>query len=705
MQTFIRSIAQPLITIVIMIVSTGIAAAQATHADSTQAATGRDSIFRQMELKGVTVEGRTSVQKDDHTNYMPTKRQVDASNSGINLLARMMIPKLIVNLMDGTVKNADNSTPTIYIDNRKADATEADRLRPKDIMRVEYYDKPTAKFPGEQTVLNFITRKYDRGGYVDIRTTTSFFSAFSYGKYEAQAALDTKNVDFTLLAGTILKREDAPGTSGMEHYALQTPFTKQTTALEGLTKDRSHYGKLRATFRTEKTLIYADLGLNWAETPTDRHRTAVSYSQDVYPAAEAVTATRNRNATPSASFFMQSKVNGRQQLKAQAVYSHGDNTYRRTYTEGTIAPIINDTREKSNNIMASVQYDLTLQNGGTMTGFVVGQYIGSRATYTGTASAEQGIDQWATMAMQAYTQTFAKKLSLTLQVGPLWHNYNITGAGKTSLMMWRPGVTVRYAIKPNNSVSASWYAYSGAPFIQFFNTTEQRVNQYEVKRGNPELKMPKSHNVSLNYSLSLKNANISLFGQGYIRNDNSKAAYEAEGETLVGTYITDGKFIDYTAGGAVSMYLLGRSLQLSAQMYVNGQKLTGLYAQSHNRLAYSIGASYFIKSFSLYAQYVPKNGALQWGGNIIEWPHYYYLSASWHHKGWNVEASCAHVFEKNYGMGQRFDYGAYSFDNYTRINLNRSVNIKVSYSFDFGRKKVERTTLNVEQGSSSIMKL
>ena len=65
--------------------------------------------------------------------------------------------------------------PAIYIDNRKADAKEADRLRPKDMVRVEYYDRPSASFPGEATVLNFITRKYDRGGYVDARTATYLY--------------------------------------------------------------------------------------------------------------------------------------------------------------------------------------------------------------------------------------------------------------------------------------------------------------------------------------------------------------------------------------------------------------------------------------------------------------------------------------------------------------------------------------------------
>ena len=71
------------------------------QADSAAVAK-RDSIYKQMELKGVTVEGRTAIQKDDHTAYMPTQRQVDAANSGMRLLANLMIPKLLVNLADPT---------------------------------------------------------------------------------------------------------------------------------------------------------------------------------------------------------------------------------------------------------------------------------------------------------------------------------------------------------------------------------------------------------------------------------------------------------------------------------------------------------------------------------------------------------------------------------------------------------------------------
>ena len=51
---------------------------------------------------------------------------------------------------------------------------------------------PSASFPGETTVLNVITRKYDRGGYVDARTATYLYPALQGGTCTLQASLDTR---------------------------------------------------------------------------------------------------------------------------------------------------------------------------------------------------------------------------------------------------------------------------------------------------------------------------------------------------------------------------------------------------------------------------------------------------------------------------------------------------------------------------------
>ena len=41
-------------------------------------------------------------------------------------------------------------------------------LRPKDILRVEYYDMPTGKYANDKAVMNYIVKTYTSGGYTQV---------------------------------------------------------------------------------------------------------------------------------------------------------------------------------------------------------------------------------------------------------------------------------------------------------------------------------------------------------------------------------------------------------------------------------------------------------------------------------------------------------------------------------------------------------
>ena len=676
----------------------------AGEADSTSAR--RDSVYKQVDLGGVTVEGRTAIQKDDHINYMPTQRQVDASSSGIALLANMMIPKLLVDRFKGTVTNADNSALAIYIDDRKADATEINRLRPKDIVRVEYYDRPSAKFPADQTSLNFITRKYDRGGYVDLRTTTALYPSVHTGSYLAQAGVDTKALNITMLAGASFSKDDAPGTTGTEYYALSTPFTQRTTALEGLSKTNSYFGKLRLTHRSEGIVAYADFGLSWDANPVQRYRAMVDYSPGLYPSSESSTDASSRNVTPSANLFFQRKWAGGREFRTEASYSYTGNTYDRTYTEGILEqPIVTDAKENVDYASIDVNYTHPFGGGKSLGLMLYGIYTGSRATYAGTMEAESGIKTYGLIFYPTYRQTFGKKLSLEVCPGLYWEVYKIRGAGRLSELMARPRAVINYSANAHNSVVLGWSMASNEPLMSEFNSTEQMVNQYMVTRGNPDLGIAKAHFLDAIYNLSVKNVSLSLTAHGIIFTNNVGSHYFVEDDMIVKTLSSDGNYYDCTLGGAVTWSLLKRSLQISGQAYWKGQKLTGAYARNYSSPFFSLSAAYYLKGFSFSAQFISRLKNMDCRGHVFEQPFRNFITASWSHKGLVIEAFCANMLESEYRVGMSADYGVYNYDEVAVYNGSRAVGLNVSYSFDFGRKKVERTKLDVDKGSSGILKL
>lgn len=681
------------------------ASAPIGQTDSTQTAAA-DSVYRQVELGEVKVDGRTAIQKEDHINYMPTKRQVEASGSGIALLSRMMIPKLVVNRVSGTVANIDNTVPGIYIDNRKADVKEADRLRPKDIVRVEYYDRPSSSFPGETTVLNFITRKYDRGGYVDARTATYLYPVLQGGTYTMQASFDTKRLNFTMLAGADHGRDDSPGTTSVETVALPTAFTRQSTPLDRLTKNRTYYGKLRTTYRTDKATAYVDVGLNWAETPLDRRHASVAYSPAVYDASEFTSLTESRNASPSAQAFVELRPREGRMLRMQASYVHGDNTYSREYTEGLLAPVLTDTREKTDRGDLRITYSHDLGHKNSFTLFLMGVYNSSRANYIGTMAANQQVDDGGLQFLPRYSHRLGDKLTLTAQAGLYWNVYKIGGYGTVSRLFARPIFNASYTIGPRSSAYFSWAMGSSGTDMAIYNNTEQRLNQYTVVRGNPALEIMNLNMINAGYNLSLSNFNLSLYGNCNITTDLMNTIYLTEGETLVKTYATGGKFIDYMVGGSAQVNLFDRSLQLICSLGYSGERLTGVNAGSNGRVSFTAYANYYCGDFSFYGQYIAKRTSLLYDGSFFSARQYYVFGLSWHCKNFTADAFCQNVFDANYVSRSWANYGVYSFDSSTTNALyGRIAQLRLTYSFDFGRKKVKREKLDVDRGSSGIMKL
>ena len=45
---------------------------------------------------------------------------------------------------------------------------ENNSLRPKDVLRVEYYDMPTGKYANDKAVMNYIVKTYTSGGYTQV---------------------------------------------------------------------------------------------------------------------------------------------------------------------------------------------------------------------------------------------------------------------------------------------------------------------------------------------------------------------------------------------------------------------------------------------------------------------------------------------------------------------------------------------------------
>lgn len=663
---------------------------------------------KSVELANVTVDGQTQIMKDDHLVFIPTKNQVNGANSGISLLFNMMIPQLIVDRITGSVEAADKSAVSFYIDGRKALQGEINQLRPKDVVRVEYYDVPGDKFPGEgqNKIVNYIVKKYEYGGYVDMRTDTRWL--YSTGDYNIQAKINHKKADFIILAGTNFSKDTGIETTETANYALDEGFTRLTVPEDGRTKNISHYGVFRSSVQLGKTYLNAQAGLNWSESPYNTLLSTVSYSPAVYPSSILYQNVYSKGITPSGQLYFNTKFNKRHSLRGFLFYTYGRNRYKRNYVEGTeLMPVLNDSRESSHDFNVKLMYNLSMNHNNSLDVFLWGFYDKSKVDYGGTTESYQEITSSGFQILPSYTQMIANKFRLYVQPGIYIDRYQISEHETVTKLFPRPSFMVSYYMKNGHHVHLKASMGSSEPNMSRYNTTEQYVNSYELMRGNPNLKILKLYDAGLFYNFVPKNFLPS--GTFYVtytgHDDLIKDRYFQEGDKMVHTFLTDGNFHQLLAGLGLSKSLFNRSLQLQTNINYYYQKVNGLYSDDNNYMECRVSAAYFIKGFTFTGKFGTPSTLLTSNSTLYRRRCNYGLTASWGKNGLFVEAGCKNIFDNNPYTRHWGDYGTYSFDRHSvSDSMGKQVYVKLSYNFDFGRKTT-RENLSVEKGGSAIMQL
>ena len=116
------------------------------------------------ELGEVTVTASSRVSRADQKLIFPSKKQISASNNGVDMLRHLMLPRLRVNSMDGSVGMTDGSSVQLCINGRKATKEEVTALLPEEVIRVEFQEDPGLRYGDAGAVINYIVRRYEVGG-------------------------------------------------------------------------------------------------------------------------------------------------------------------------------------------------------------------------------------------------------------------------------------------------------------------------------------------------------------------------------------------------------------------------------------------------------------------------------------------------------------------------------------------------------------
>lgn len=477
---------------------------------STAAITFAQNVDKSITLDEVTVRASKVVNKPDGMVIYPTDSQRQASTNGYSFLEKLTLPNLRVDNINHTISAIDNRGGVqLRINGIIVDKPEMTALDPKDILRIDFIDKPGVRY-GESLayVINIITRRNDSGYSIGTDITSAIttiqgdgmvYGKWNKGKSEWSVSYDInggkskgsnilQNANYTLTDGSI--------------------YTIERNDVETLRKYISHNAKLT---------------YNWADSTATVFQTSLSgalnKTPDNYSIKEIIDGNHSYKATsrdgskdlsPVLDIYFFRQLTPKQSIIANAVGTFISTKTNSFYDEGT--PYIYNVDGKSASLLSEMIYENRLKPF-TLSAGLNYRYKHTRNDYTGDATAKTRMNDNKLYAFGEIKGSI-KQFQYSLGTGVSYIHYT-QNEHTYNFWTYRPKLTLTY--NPSNELQMSYTFQMQERTSRIAMTSDAviRTNSMEWTVGNPDLKPSRDmeHRLLVSYNTN----RLQSFIEGYYK--------------------------------------------------------------------------------------------------------------------------------------------------------------------------------------------
>ena len=213
--------------------------------------TGKDSIVSTKALDDVVVSASNISRVGDHLVIYPNSQQRKHAVNGFGVLENLNIPGLIIDAKSNQV-DVMGLQATLYLNGQECDIREIQMLRPRDIEKIEYHDAPSGKYAKDKLVVNFITKQYRYGGYVQADGLQTI--GYDHGDYNVATNYVKGNNSYTVFAGANYSHVDGTETWNNENYQFpQSLFDRESYSKNSY---RNHQKYMQFRYQNQKGKRY-----------------------------------------------------------------------------------------------------------------------------------------------------------------------------------------------------------------------------------------------------------------------------------------------------------------------------------------------------------------------------------------------------------------------------------------------------------------
>lgn len=611
---------------------------------STAAISFAQNVDKSITLDEVTVRASKVVNKPDGMVIYPTDSQRQASTNGYSFLEKLTLPNLRVDNINHTISAIDNRGGVqLRINGIIVDKPEMTALDPKDILRVDFIDKPGVRY-GESIayVINIITRRNDSGYSVGTDITSAIttiqgdgmvYGKWNNGKNEWSVSYDMNG-----------SKSKGSKTLQTANYTLTdgSIYTIERNDVETLRKYISHNAKLT---------------YNWADSTATVFQTSLSgalnKTPDNYSIKEIIDGNHSYKATsrdgskdlsPVLDIYFFRQLTPKQSIIANAVGTFISTKTNSFYDEGT--PYIYNVDGKSASLLSEMIYENRLKPF-TLSAGLNYRYKHTRNDYTGDATARTRMNDNKLYAFGEIKGSI-KQFQYSLGTGVSYIHYT-QNEHTYNFWTYRPKLTLTY--NPSNELQMSYTFQMQERTSRIAMTSDAaiRTNSMEWTVGNPDLKPSRDmeHRLLVSYNTN----RLQSFIEGYYKQCRrpNMAHYErTDDNRFIYTQINQKEIdvLDITA--YAGYWLLPEKLQVAA----NG----GMYRCFNFGYDYThcYTSWFYVGSITAYLGKFYLRGYIDNGTRFLEGESkgyngaYSALQASYNLKNWQFSLTWANPLCSNY---------------------------------------------------------
>lgn len=450
-----------------------------------------DSVMTQ-ELNEVVIRGDLRTVKGDTLSVVPSENQRKFSMTGYELIRSMMFPGLRVNTVSGELSLAGGESVVVQIDGRPVERQDILTLGSKNVAKIEYIQTPGAEYGYDSSigaVINIVMKQRDDGYLAAVilnnAVTTANGQNIAFGKYNKGNSQFVVGIssEYTSLAkrriddNNIYQFESGPKNAIYE--GINTPLKFTNNVIEA---EYNHFVPEKHIFDlTYQGVFYYSPDRGYAQKVT------VNGSDPYYQMTNPYEKYHAQRLNLYYKHFWGSSAS----LTANLMGSYRNTDYHHHIYESTTDRFDYDnptykygTVSDRQAYIGEIKYMNTFNPKFTLS-------VGARGAYTYTSndygSNKSTVDRLHDTNIYAYTAASGYLGQLFYYAG-VGLSGRIADQNHESVNGWMFRPELRFAYQLSGwRFNLTGIMLQNSPSLSEMATTEFRLNEYELKKGNPDL--------------------------------------------------------------------------------------------------------------------------------------------------------------------------------------------------------------------------